>query len=40
MTDNIEACTHQGITEAEVCIEAGISGNSKLSASDNHLRIH
>ena len=40
MTDNIEACTHQGITEAEVRIEAGISGNSKLSASDNHFRIH
>ena len=40
MTDNIEACTHQGISEAEVRIEAGISGNSKLRASDNHLLIH
>ena len=40
MTDNIEACTYQGITEAEVRIEAGISGNSKLRASDNHLLIH
>ena len=40
MTDNIEACTHQGITEAEVCIEAGISGNSKLRSPDNYLLIH